>query len=157
MDIIDVNSLNQESPTPPGRRFARLRELWEGLLRIKPFRFIYSRRQGLFIFLLPVLIMYLAYSFYGVHPYGDNSVLVLDLNGQYVSYYEMMKDAIWGDGSLIYSWSRNLSGETLGMFGYYLASPFMWIVVLLPRTMMLGALEIMQLAKLGCCALAFAY
>lgn len=157
MDIIDVNSLNQESPSPPGRRFARLRELWEGLLRIKPFRFIYSRRQGLFIFLLPVLIMYLAYSFYGVHPYGDNSVLVLDLNGQYVSYYEMMKDAIWGDGSLIYSWSRNLSGETLGMFGYYLASPFMWIVVLLPRTMMLGALEIMQLAKLGCCALAFAY
>lgn len=85
------------------------------------------------------------------------SVLVLDLNGQYVSYYEMLKDAVWGDHSLIYSWSRNLSGETMGMFGYYLASPFMWIVVLLPRTMMLGALEIMQLAKIGCCGLTFAY
>ena len=33
----------------------------------------------------------------------------------------------------------------------------MWIVVLLPRTMMCGALEIMQLAKIGCCALTFAY
>lgn len=120
-------------------------------------RWCVKHRWGLFIFFLPVLIMYLVYAFFGVHPFGDMSVLVLDLNGQYVSYYEMLKDAVWGDHSLIYSWSRNLSGETMGIFGYYLASPFMWIVVLLPRTMMCGAIEIMQLAKIGCCALAFAY
>lgn len=120
-------------------------------------RWCYKHRWGLLIFFLPVAIMYLVYSCFGVHPYGDLSVLVLDLNGQYVSYYEMMKDAIFGDHSLIYSWSRNLSGETLGIFGYYLASPFLWIVLLLPRTMMCGALEIMQLVKIGCCALAFAY
>ena len=120
-------------------------------------RALYNRRYGLLIFFLPVFIMWLCYSIFGVHPFGDGSVLVLDLNGQYVSYYEMLRDAIWGDKSLIYSWSRNLGGETMGMFGYYLASPFMWIIVLLPRTMMLGAIEIMQLAKIGCCALAFAY
>ncbi len=120
-------------------------------------RALYNRRWGFLIFFLPVFIMWLAYSFYGVHPFGEGSVLVLDLNGQYVSYYEMLRDAIWGDKSLIYSWSRNLGGETMGMFGYYLASPFMWIIVLLPRTMMCGAIEIMQLAKIGCCALAFAH
>ena len=120
-------------------------------------RAIYKRRVGLAAFFLPVLIMYLAYACYGVHPFGDLSVLVLDLNGQYVSYYEAFRDAIWGDGSLVYSWSRNLSGETLGMFGYYLASPFMWIVVLLPRRMILGAIEIMELAKVGCCGLSMAY
>lgn len=120
-------------------------------------RFINKHRTGLLCFFLPVFIMYLVYSFFGVHPYNEMSVLVLDLNGQYVSYYEMMRDAIWGDGSLIYSWSRNLSGETLGIFGYYLASPFMWIIVLLPRTMMCGAIEIMQLAKIGCCGLAMAH
>lgn len=120
-------------------------------------RWAYKHRWGLLIFFLPVAIMYLVYAFFGVHPFGDMSVLVLDLNGQYVSYYEMLRDAIWGDRSLIYSWSRNLSGETMGIFGYYLASPFMWIVVLLPRTMMCGSLEIMQLAKVGCCALAMAH
>lgn len=120
-------------------------------------RQLYKRRWGFLIFFLPVVIMYLVYACYGVHPFGDLSVLVLDLNGQYVSYYEAMRDAIWGDGSLIYSWSRNLSGETMGMFGYYLASPFMWIVILLPRSMILGAIEIMELAKVGCCALSMAY
>lgn len=120
-------------------------------------RWLYRHRVGILAFFLPVAIMYLVYSCFGVHPYGDMSALVLDLNGQYVSYYEMLRDAIWGDGSLIYSWSRNLSGETMGIFGYYLASPFMWIIVLLPRTMMCGAIEIMQLAKIGCCGLAFAY
>lgn len=120
-------------------------------------RWIYRHRVALGAFFIPVAVMYLIYSCFGVHPYGDMSALVLDLNGQYVSYYEMMRDAVWGDGSLIYSWSRNLSGETMGIFGYYLASPFMWIIVLLPRTMMCGAIEIMQLAKVGCCGLAFAY
>ena len=120
-------------------------------------RFLKKHRWGFLIFFLPVALMYFIYIIFGVHPFGDMSVLVLDLNGQYVSYYEMMRDAIWGDGSLIYSWSRNLSGETLGMFGYYLASPFMWIVVLFPRSMILGAIEIMELSKVGCCGLAMAY
>ena len=120
-------------------------------------RWLFKHRVGLAAFMLPVAIMYLVYACFGVHPFGDMSVLVLDLNGQYVSYYEAFRDAIWGDGSLIYSWSRNLSGETLGMFGYYLASPFMWIVVLLPRSMILGAIEIMELAKVGCCGLSMAY
>lgn len=120
-------------------------------------KWLYRHRMGLMTFFIPVAIMYLIYSCFGVHPYGDMSALVLDLNGQYVSYYEMLRDAVWGDASLIYSWSRNLSGETMGIFGYYLASPFMWIIVLLPRTMMCGAIEIMQLAKVGCCGLAFAY
>ena len=59
------------------------------------------------------------------------------------------------DSSLIYSWSRNLSGEMFGIFGYYLASPFSFITVILPRSMMLFALELMQLFKIGAAALAF--
>ncbi|MCC8131582.1 MAG: YfhO family protein [Ruminococcus sp.] len=120
-------------------------------------RWFYRNRWNLLIFFLPVAIMYIVYACFGVHPFGENSVLVLDLNGQYVSYYEALRDAIWGDGSLMYSWSRNLSGEMFGIFAYYLASPFMWIIILLPRTMMCGAIEIMELAKIGCCGLAFAY
>lgn len=141
-----------EAELPPER--GAFRKFFED----NPFgRWLYRHRWHFLIFFLPVAIMYLVYACFGVHPFGDMSVLVLDLNGQYVSYYEMMRDAIWGDGSLIYSWSRNLSGETMGMFGYYLASPFMWIVVLLPRAMICGAIEIMELAKIGCCGLAMAY
>ncbi len=111
----------------------------------------------LLCFLLPVGIMYLAYALFGVHPFGDGSVLVLDLNGQYVYYYEAYRDAFWGDGSLIYDWSRNLSGSMFGIFAYYLASPFMILVCLFPRTAMCGAIETIQLLKIGCSAVTFAY
>ena len=39
-------------------------------------------------FLLPALIVYLIYLSRMVHPFGDGCVLVLDLNGQYVYYFE---------------------------------------------------------------------
>ena len=107
------------------------------------------------IFLVPVSLMYIAYAHFGVHPYGDKSVLVLDLNGQYVYYYEAMRDVLHGEGSLMYDWSRNLSGEMFGVFAYYLASPFMLIICLLPRTWMCGAIEAVQLAKIGCAAITF--
>lgn len=108
------------------------------------------------VFSLPVLIMYLVYVFFSVYPAGDNSVLVLDLNGQYVYYYEALRDAFWGKSSLIYSWSRNLSGEFMGINAYYLASPFSLIPVLLPRSIILTSLKIMQLAKIGAAAVTFA-
>lgn len=118
---------------------------------------MWDKRMYFLVFAVPALIMYIAYALFEVHPFGDNSVLVLDLNGQYVYYYEALRDAFRGDGSLVYSWSRNLSGEMFGIFAYYLASPFMLIICLLPRTAMCGAIELMQIAKIGTAAVTFAY
>lgn len=120
-------------------------------------RRIYDKRLYFLVFAIPFLIMYVVYAFFKVHPFGENSVLVLDLNGQYVYYYEAFRDAFWGDGSFIYSFNRNLSGEMFGIFGYYLASPFMLVICLLPRTMMCGAIELMQLLKIGAAAVTFAF
>ncbi|MCM1227531.1 MAG: YfhO family protein [Clostridium sp.] len=109
-------------------------------------------------FLIPVVIMYAAYAIFKIYPFGDESVLVLDLNGQYVYYFEALRDAFWGSGkSILYNWSRNLSGGFAGIIGYYLASPYTLIVLLLPRTMLLGSLLIMQLAKIGSSAVTFCY
>lgn len=119
-------------------------------------QWFYQKRIYLLVFIIPVFIMFTVYSLFGVHPFGKESVLVLDLNGQYVYYFEALRDAIWGDNSLIYSWSRNLSGEMFGIFGYYLASPFTIIPILLPRSMMLYSIEIMELFKVGACAITFA-
>ena len=111
----------------------------------------------LLAFFLPVMLVYLAYRLFGLEPSGDHSVLCLDLNGQYVYYFEAIRDAFHGDGSTVYNWSRNLSGGYMGVIGYYLASPFTLIVILLPRTKILGALLIMILCKLGMASFAFSY
>ena len=75
-------------------------------------------------FLLPPAILFISYIIFQVWPFGERSVLSLDLNAQYVYYYDYMYDVFAGKESLFYSWSRNLSGEFMGIIGYYLASPF---------------------------------
>lgn len=106
-------------------------------------------------FLIPALLTLIAYAFFGIYPFNERSVLALDLNGQYIYYFEAIRDAFWGDGSVFYNWSRNLSGEFMGITGYYLASPFTLIVILMPRSMILEAMMIMQLCKVGTAGLTF--
>ncbi len=115
-----------------------------------------SRNRYYFIaFFIPVILMYISYAIFGLYPFGDHSVLALDFNAQYVYYFENLRDAFWGDGSIFYSWGRNLSGGMMGIIGYYLASPFTLIVMLLPRKMILTSLLIMILCKIGSASVTF--
>lgn len=109
-------------------------------------------------FLIPALLTFIAYAVFGVYPFGERSVLTLDLNGQYVYYFENIRRAFWNGESVLYSWARNLSGGYQGVIGYYLASPFTFIVILMPRSLIVEALMIMQLCKVGACGVTmFAY
>ncbi|MCR5717558.1 MAG: YfhO family protein [Oscillospiraceae bacterium] len=114
-------------------------------------------RYYIIAFFIPVVLMYISYVIFGIEPFGDKSVLCLDLNAQYVYYFEALRDAFWGDGSIFYNWARNLSGGMMGIIGYYLASPFTLIVMLLPRKMILTSLLIMILCKIGTASVTFSY
>ena len=120
----------------------------------------YQKRPGsylIFCFLLPFGLMTLIYALIGTWPFGKASVLVLDLNGQYVYFFEALRDFVWGDASLLYSFSRSLGGEFLGIYAYYLASPLSYIVALFPADAILEALFLMFVIKQGLCGLSFGY
>ncbi len=102
--------------------------------------------------LIPAVLFYLMYLARGLYPFGDGTVLVLDLNGQYVSFYEALHDILRGDADLLYSFSRNLGGEFLGIYDYYVASPFAMILALFPERFMLEALLILFLLKAALCS-----
>ncbi len=108
-----------------------------------------------FAFIVPALTMWLIYIAMGTYPFGEGSVLVLDLNGQYVYFFEQLREIVLGDASLIYSWGRALGGEFMGIYAYYLASPFSFIVCLFPKKMITEALLLMFLLKTGLCGLTF--
>lgn len=116
-----------------------------------------DKRWYFLAFFLPVAVLMFSYGVFGIEPFGEESVLVLDLNGQYVYYYELLHDWFWGGHSIIYSWGRNLSGELFGIFAYYLASPFMLIICLLPRGLMCYSVLFMQLAKVGSASVTFMF
>lgn len=111
--------------------------------------FIKKDNQIWLSFLLPALIMLISYFAFGVYPIGKQSVLSLDLNGQYIYYYDHMYDVLYGGESIFYSWSRNLSGEWMGIIGYYLGSPFNFIVWLFPRSSILDGMLTMMCVKVG--------
>lgn len=116
--------------------------------------FFKNENQMWLSFLLPALILLVSYFIFGVWPFGQESVLSLDLNGQYVYYYDHMYDVLYGGESVFYSWSRNLSGEWMGIIGYYLGSPFNFIVWLFPRNAILEGLLTMMCVKVGAIGLA---
>lgn len=110
-----------------------------------------------YAFFIPATIMYLIYIAMEIHPFGNGSVLVLDLNGQYVYFYEALRNFVYGDASLLYSFSRSLGGEFLGIYAYYIASPFSYIVALFPQSMVLEALLVIFLLKTGLCGFTFGF
>ena len=108
-------------------------------------------------FLIPLALLWLIFISIEVYPFGENSVLVLDLNGQYVYYFEALRDIVTDGESLLYSWGRALGGEFLGIFAYYLSSPFSFIVALYPKGMITEALLTIVLLKVGCCGATVAF
>lgn len=110
---------------------------------------LYEKKYLGFCFLVPAAILLLMYFFIGVYPVGENSVLVLDLNAQYVYFFEALKDILTEGGSLLYSFRRALGGEFMGLFAYYLASPLNFIITLFGEDGMTEALLTLLLLKTG--------
>ena len=108
-------------------------------------------------FLCPALVLLAAYFAFGVYPFGGESVLVLDLNAQYVYFFGALRRVLHGDASLFYSFSRAMGGEFLGIFAYYLASPLSFLVALFPADNILDALLVIFTLKCGLCSLSLAY
>ena len=65
---------------------------------IPPQRVYVKNRWAYYLcaFMIPAILTFIAYMFFKVYPAGTRSVLTLDLNGQYVYYFEAIRDAFWG-------------------------------------------------------------
>lgn len=110
-----------------------------------------------FCFAIPFIMMLIAHICLKVWPFGENSVLVLDLNAQYIYFFEKFREILVGGDSILYAFERNLGGEFMGIFAYYLSSPFSLLVALFPKTMITEALFLIFVLKTGFCGLTFGY
>lgn len=102
-----------------------------------------------FAFIMPQIILFAAYAFFEIYPFGKRSVLALDLNAQYVTYFDYLHSVLNGSESIFYNWSGSLSEGFLGLFAYYLASPFNLIITMFPRDMITEGIMAMILTKSG--------
>ena len=121
--------------------------------------FLHGTNKGkLFLcFFLPFLLTFLSHAAFGVFPFGSESVLVLDLNAQYVYFFNALRDFVYGEGSLLYSFVRAMGGEFMGIYAYYIASPLSYIVCLFPKSAIPEALWLIFMIKSGLCGLCFGF
>lgn len=115
---------------------------------------ILTKKYMLFAFFAPIMIMILTFLFTGM-LFGKTSYLALDMNAQYVYFFEQLRDVLTGKESFFYTLERSLGGEFFGYYTYYLASPLSFIVVLFPDTMIVEAIGVMMVLKSALASLAF--
>lgn len=108
-------------------------------------------------FFVPLIMLLLLYMAYGIYPFGDKSVLISDMNTQYVYFMAAFRDILLGKESFLYSFHLGLGGNALSLVAYYLASIYNVILVLFPKDMVQDAMAIIILLKVGSLGLSSAY
>ena len=106
-------------------------------------------------FIIPIVILGLVYSFYGMYPLGDKTILICDLNLQYVDFFSAYYEILTTDKSIFYSWHAGMGLNFIGLFAYYLSSPFSFLILLFGKQNLTEALLAIILIKIGSAGLMF--
>lgn len=107
--------------------------------------------------LCALAIMILVYYCYDLAPFGDMTILRMDLYHQYGPLFAEFYDRLTSGGSFLYSWESGLGSSFLGNYFNYLSSPISLIVLLFGHENIPEAISAMILIKAVLSAMAFTY
>lgn len=79
-------------------------------------------------FLLPIVVLLSAMWIKDVFPMGKTSVLLWDLEIQYIDLFAWFRNALHNGEGLFYSFSKSLGGNMFGIFSLYLTSPLNFLI-----------------------------
>ncbi|MFL2132304.1 YfhO family protein [Desemzia sp. FAM 24101] len=120
--------------------------------------FIQNQWPLLLAFAVPFLVMSVIHAFKGVYPFGNETVLTIDLGQQYVDFLAYYRTTLLEDPSaFFYSFSKAIGGDMVGLWAYYLASPFNLIFLLLPQSQVALGVTVVTMLKYGLAGWSFAY
>lgn len=125
--------------------------LWKRLLN-----WILENRICFASFLLPFACMMAIFIHNEIFPFGDRSFMHSDMYHQYVPFMEEFLRRV-REGEFAHSWNIGLGSNYLALFIYYSASPFNWLMPLLPSEYLIEFMSYMVVFKIGLCGFTFAY
>lgn len=106
-------------------------------------------------FFIPVAVFLTIMYKLGFYPFGDKTLFIMDMKGQYLEFYASLRNIISSDDSIFFSWSRSMGGNYLGLFAYYLASPLSFITLFFSVKNLAAGILVLTLLKLGLCGTSF--
>lgn len=108
-------------------------------------------------FLLPILVLCIVYIVMRIAPFGDQSILTIDMERQYVQFFAHWKEVLQGQADPFYTFSKNTGGSMIGLINYYLLSPFNLVFLFFDKTQFPYAVVLLTLLKIGFCGLTMQY
>lgn len=112
-------------------------------------------RPVIMAFIMPVMILLLLYIIRGVFPFGEKIYVRMDFYHQYAPFVKEFCRRILNGESLLYAWEMGLGTNYWAHFAYYLASPFNWLLVLIPDTFIIEAMNLTMILRAGIAGSAF--
>ena len=111
-----------------------------------------KQRGLLYIYSLsiPAALLLIVLALQGFLTSGGKSMMIMDLSGQTLEFYNALK---YGD--MFFSWSKSLGTNYIGVFAYYVSSPFSLLTLLFPDKAMPLCILILTVLKVGFAGLSF--
>lgn len=117
-------------------------------------QYLKRHRSRIVDFILPVVVMLICMAALRMTPFGPNTLLTYDMQEQYVKFYAFFRTTFLHPTQLLYFFGKGLGGETVGMWAYYLLSPFNLVLLFFSNKFLPLGIMIVTLLKQGCAALA---
>ena len=119
--------------------------------------YVSERKLYILSFFIPVILMIGVWIALDIYPFGKYSILVSDLEIQFVDYYAYFKSVISGENDFIYTFSKNLGGDMPGFSAYYLQNPLLFLLCLFSDRNLPTAVMLMIVVQIGLSGFSFSY
>ncbi len=96
------------------------------------------------------------YTALGVYPFGNESVMIIDMHHQYSAFFSLMREKVLSFGSMTYSDNVGMGSGFLPLIAYYLCSPYNVIALLFPRDNLTEAIALIEVLKITTAGATFA-
>lgn len=100
-------------------------------------------------FIIPSVLMLIGFGQKGIHPFGNQQMLVVDLWHQYYPFFRVVSEKLKTGGSFLYSWQNGMGTNFLSLISYYEASPLNLLSVFCSNDTTRDALTYILVAKIG--------
>lgn len=91
-------------------------------------------------------------------PFGKETMLTVDLGQQYIDFYSLYKQTLTDSPEmLLYSFEKAIGGEMLGLWAYYLLSPFNLLLLFFNESNFEVAVTLLTFLKLLASSLTFMF
>ena len=114
-----------------------------------------EKKRMFFAFFIPILIWIISLAFAQIGLGFDKSLAFSDANSQYLIFHAELREILLNQdwGQFFYNWNLGLGGSFIGVFGYYLSSPFALLSIFFKPEQLTTYFYFAILLKVGLCGL----